>query len=205
MARQGLGVNASGDTDLIGVRALKGVYSQCKNGEWTSSSQANSTAATFVSGNFYGSIFIPARDCSVDQIGVNVTTSGASASLRLGIYEVIVASDGGMTTSLVVDGGTVSATTTGIKTVSFTAVNLKYGRVYMVGVVMVAGSTPQIRFTHGPLGLEALSATTSAIALATAFGVAYWCVGVGTGALPSTPTITISSGLGPHIAIHCSA
>lgn len=206
MATKDVGTQPSHDDHLINKQVTRAIYSQCKNGEWTTGPTCGQTAASFVSGDMYCTLFVPARDCSVDQIGVNVTSSGFSSNLRLGIYELTIASDGGMTTSLIVNGGTVSSGTTGVKTVSFTAVNLKYGKHYLVGVVWTGGgSTPQIRFVAGPLGLGSISDPTTTVALDASFGEAYWLTGVGTGALPSNPSVNVSAGLGPLIAIHCSA
>lgn len=204
MAQQHLGIGASSDDDLLTKAVTRGVFSQCKNGEWTATVGGPQTTASMASGEMYTSTIIPARNCSVDQIGVNIIGSGASSSCRLGIYEMFVGSDGALTCSLIVDGGTITTTSTGIKTVSFTAVNLKYGRIYLVGIVYQSGTSPTLSFILGMDGLDQLSAPTSAVALTTSFGVSIRMT-VGTGALGSTPTVKVEAGIGPLIAVHCSA
>lgn len=84
---------------------------------------------------------------NIDGLGVDVTVAGAAGSvIRLGVYANNP--DGGFDTcgGLVVDCGTVAATSTGVKTATFTAASVPSGVVWLVAASQGgAASQPAVR------------------------------------------------------------
>lgn len=88
--------------------------------------------------------FVPVAT-TFDRIGCTVTAAGtAGAVVRLGIY----GASGGMPQALVLDAGTVDATTTGAKTITISQV-LHPGWYYLAGVAQVATCTVRARGVGG--------------------------------------------------------
>jgi len=112
---------------------------------------------------------------TLDRIGLEVTTAVATAVVRLGIY----ADDGnGYPGALVLDAGTIDASTTGFKEIVINQA-LAAGLYWLVGVAQTAA--PTVRATSG--AVPGLSVATSQSTLAGAYTQA----GV-TGALPANFT-----------------
>lgn len=78
------------------------------------------------------------RPLTITALGIEVTTVGnAGAVLRLGVY----ADSGGQPGTLLVDGGTVAADTTGVKTLAITPLALPVGFVYLAACPQNAATT----------------------------------------------------------------
>jgi len=208
MARIDLGAAASGDTDLITKKVTRGWMAQCKNGEYTRTpGVVPATLVDVTDGMMYGTLIVPARNCTVDIIGFNLAAVGGTGSVvRLGIYTITFASDGAMSASLLVDAGTVATNSgTGVKTVTIgSPVDLKYGTPYMFVLASqgVPATKPDVTFVQS--SHMGMSASTSAIALSTT-GQFGWQVASVTGALGSTPTFVTAVSSLPLMAFHCSA
>lgn len=208
MATKHVGAAASNDADLITKKVTRGWLSQCKNGEWTRSPGISPTAVDMVDDMMYGTLIVPARDCTVDQMGVNVINAGSNGGddlFRLGIYTISFDSSGTMSASLLSDAGTVAYATTGVKTVTLGSTkDLKYGVPYML-VVCSQGApvtNPDISFVQSShMGMSNSSSSTAL----SATGQYGWQVASTTGALPSSPTFVTAVSSLPVIAIHCSA
>lgn len=206
MARKDLGTPASNDRDIITKQVTRGFLAQCKIGEWTRTPGAVATTSAMVDNLLYGALVVPGRDCSVDEIGCQCNTSGLGTSpasvFRMGIYTLSIAADGLVGSSLLVDGGTVTSGSTGVRTVSFTPVALGYGRPYMfVLVSQYATVTDPHVFRTEPVNLG-ISSSSTAIALA---DTTTWQVADVAGALPSAPTFVTAQGRAPLLAFRCSA
>lgn len=78
----------------------------------------STVTATMSEATELGQLFIPARSCTLDRIGVVITTTAGSsgAVIRLGLRTWDSAS--GAPGALIADFGTVGATTTGAKTIT---------------------------------------------------------------------------------------
>lgn len=75
------------------------------------------------------------RSVKIDNLGVTVLTAASGATIRLGIY----GDNGeGYPLALIIDGGTVDASTTGAKAVSFTAQTLPPGNYWLACVLQGA-------------------------------------------------------------------
>lgn len=200
MATKSLGPQASTDDHLIKTRVLRGVYAQCKLAEWTRTSGTSTTAATLAVNTFYGSVILPGRNCTIDQVAVNVVVAGGSSTLRMGLYSLTYAANGTPSVSLLADAGTVASTTTGVKTVTLGAAQaIKMGQPVLFGVVFQGTTTPQIHFVRDGRAIPAATAATGC----GNFGLAYQATGV-SGALPSTPTLVVNQSSVPVLAFHCS-
>lgn len=200
MAHKSMGTGASGDTDLLRTVVLRSGYAQCKLSEWTRTCGIGTTAATLATNTFYGSVVLPGRDCTIDQVACNVVVAGASSTLRMGLYSLTYAADGTTSVSLLADAGTVSSTTTGVKTVTLGAAQaVKMGQPVLFGVVFQGTTSPQIHFVRDGRAISASTAATGA----GNFGLAYQATGV-TGALPSTPSLVVNQSSVPVLAFHCS-
>jgi hypothetical protein len=120
-------------------------------------------------------LYVPA--CTIDRIGAEVTVAGTAGSVvRLGIY----ADSGSMTPgALILDAGTIDATTTGYKEITISQA-LSAGFVWFVACVQVAAAT--IRVTGStPYVLSHTSSLSAAIINGMSSSVS-----TTTGALPST-------------------
>jgi len=76
-----------------------------------------------------------------DGIKINVTTLGAAAVVRLGIYD---SGADGRPAALHIDAGTIDASATGVKTASMAAQTLTPG-IYWLVCVLNSGTMPQVR------------------------------------------------------------
>lgn len=145
-------------------------------------------------GSLRGSRLLVGRTCTLDTIAVEVTTAGSAGALvRVGLYLYDPASNSG---TLLVDGGTVDATTTGVKTVTISQAVTKGQILVLASAVQGGASTrPIVRVNGGydPTIGDASAATVvgnSAAGFNMAAGVS--------GALPASPSgfgMSVSNGV----------
>jgi hypothetical protein len=142
----------------------------------------NSTLAATLNLAYFSPVYFP-RPTAVDQIRAQVTTAGAAgAVVRLGIYRQNPAT--GLPGTLLLDAGTVDATTTGVKTISVSETIT--GMVWCVVVTQVVtatlrSSTAVNQGYYGGAGDGNLNSNTGP----TQSGV--------TGALPASATATTTA------------
>lgn len=140
------------------------------------------------------------RSCTLTSITVEVFTAGsAGAVTRLGIFALNTAT--GLPT-LLLDAGTVDATTTGVKTVSISQAVTQGQNIMLAAVNQGAPATvPIIRTNAGEdrfIGDAAATVSGSLMSGLTVAGV--------TDALPSSPTPTVSgSGFVPRVLVSAAA
>lgn len=125
-------------------------------------------------------LWVPAA-CTLDRISIEVSGAIASGTTRLGLYTNDAATD--TPSTLLVDAGTVNTTTTGFKEATISQA-VSAGWLWLAQVAQVAAATVR-GFTTAHLPPVAPDS------IATQQG-AYYITGV-TGALPSTPTITLAA------------
>lgn len=75
---------------------------------------------------------------TMDRVAVNVTTLGASSTVRLGIYD----NNNGVPGSRVADWGTISTATTGFKEITISQTYFTYGLYYFA--VLTTATAPQL-------------------------------------------------------------
>jgi len=186
--------NGSGLTQLGGAAvgtsggALGAGY---RAGAWASAYAGSITAAIPTQAIATASpLHIPIA-CTIDRIACEVTGVGSVNSVvRLGIY----ADNGfGYPGALVLDAGTVSGTTTGIKEVTISKA-LAAGRYWLVGCNQGAPTTGATVRVNAGLVAPVLAASSAILASnATVYAMAST-----TGALPSTWTATLQSATSGH-------
>lgn len=128
---------------------------------------------------------------TVTRIACEVSTVGSTGALiRLGIY----ADDGaGAPGALLVDGGTIDATVLGFSEVTLgTPLALAVGRYWLVGVFQGAPTTQPIMRASAGTQIVGAGSTSGVFGTPTAAG---WTMTGATGALPSTWTISTTSGV----------
>lgn len=205
MAKQDLGIAPATDDDLLDMRTTRGYLATSKLSEYTRTPGVTPVTADLLDNIMYGTLVVPARNCTVDTLHINVITAGTGGgAIRLGIYTITFAADGTMSAALLVDAGTVTQTPIAVKTATIgSPVALLYGTPYMFVVVSQGTSTinPQISFVDNVhLGLSYATSAT-ALSVTTSHG---WQVASTTGALPSTPTFVTAVSSLPIMAYHCS-
>lgn len=155
-------------------------------GSWTNSGAA--TDANNLVGHMCACPVYVKGSWTADRIAVNVATAAATAVFRMGIYNS--AADGRPGT-LVVDGGTVDASTTGAKNASISQA-VTQGVYWLVAVPQVVLA----RFSAiNALTAYPLTSTVSTDVL-TAVNTCWRVTGV-TGALPTTPTWLVGGATTP--------
>jgi hypothetical protein len=97
----------------------------------------NPETLTVSSNRIYYMTFPVNASVTVDSLSIEVTTAAASGTARLGIYTI---GTDGRPDALVVDAGTVSVTTQGIKTISGLATSLTAG-MYFFAIAFTTGPT----------------------------------------------------------------
>lgn len=165
------------DYDLSAYRAKGATLNQ-----WYSSpiSSTALTVGTPLANTLYAIPFIVSKSTTIDAMAINVTTLGSGSTPRVGIY-----ADNGndYPGALVVDAGTQSGATTGVKTYSTgLPVTLDPG-LYWLAYVTNA-TAPAIR-TFAVTGMNPVLGLSSALGTAPNLG---WSVAFTFGALPSTFT-----------------
>lgn len=161
---------------------------------WSTVGGANATLATNNGWVFW--IPVSCGPCSIDGLGIEVTTAIASSVTRLGIY-----------TShpsrlepygLFYDAGTVASDSTGWKGITFASRSWLGGWMWLAAAAQGTGAPTYRAVTgHGePWVAFALDQTPPAL---TYRG---WSANVGSGALPATVTPGLSSLGNPKVAFH---
>lgn len=149
--------------------------------------------------NLRASPFVITKTTTIDQMAINVTAAGASSNIRVGIY----ADDGNMYPgALIVDAGSASTASTGVKTYSTNLpVTLNSGLYWLASVGN--GTAPTIRAiaATGVIPVLGLDST-----LGTAWGTG-WQVAFTFAALPATFTAsgTVQSGGQPGVFFRVSS
>lgn len=156
-------------------------------------SNGSGTMSVTIGSMYVRPFWLPVRR-SFDRIAVNVATAAATSVLRSGIYS----HESGVPTSLIVDGGTASAATTGLKELTISA-TLEPGLWWLAVVAQVAQpvlTSPQATSTVSPFW---------GVLTPTGIGVASWPVMGGvTGALPATFTASNSANNAPNLTLRAA-
>lgn len=188
-------------TDLVlGLTSSDSSVTINDNGDGTLDLAATGTSAlgtwnipAFVSGQYYGNPWstgggtksvnagtmelapfpVPVS-CTIDQLAADVTVTGAGV-VRLGIYS---STSGHLPGSLLLDAGTVTAASTGLRTKSISQ-TLPPGLYWLACLVDTSGGTWR---TWGGIATGVLGVNNLGVANTRMFAT-----GVTTGALPSTP------------------
>ena len=148
--------------------------------------------------SFRGGRITVGRSCTLTSIAVEVGTAGSAGSvLRLGIY---LLNPDTLATTLLVDAGTVDATTTGVKTLAISQW-VEAGMMISPGAASqgAPSTQPIIRLNNGndPFFGDSTAATVSGNNIA---GVQL----AASGALPATPSLGVSSTV-PRVMISAVA
>ncbi|WNT44598.1 minor tail protein [Arthrobacter phage Tillums] len=144
-----------------------GVYSDIPvAGDYSSAAAVADKVAVFATGSYYTPRgarsafattadrltivpFLVPKNQQFVRIGTEVTVAAASSTVRLGIYNI---GTNGLPTSLVLDAGTIDASTTGAKEITIDTGVLPAG---LYGLAAVAqGGTPTVRTITGGGGIE---------------------------------------------------
>jgi hypothetical protein len=146
------------------------------NGLFTPSAPASNTVLTDGS-LFFQRIYVP-RATTFTRFNCSVTTSAASSALRFGIYP----DNAGGIGSLSVDLGTVSSTSTGIKSMNITQ-SLAAGFYWLA--VCAQGGSPTLTYWTPIIPAQDISSSRTSVFPATAIwdSTGSWT----SGALPSLP------------------
>lgn len=142
---------------------------------WNNSSGALTTTGTFTAGTLYAMPFVsPARGGVLKRIATEVTTTNAGENTRLGLYENKADDRDVYPGTLLVDGGNMLSTTTGVKQAGMSQL-LKPGRIYWV-VLNCSSNTVcrglSVAQVGSILGMDAAATTAlnAGITVASAFG-----------------------------------
>lgn len=142
---------------------------------WVNVSGAITTTGTFTAGTLYAMPFVsPPRNSVLRRIACEVTTASSGENVRLGLYNNMTDDRDVYPGSLIADGGSVLATTTGVK--SFGMIQeLKPGKIYWVvlncsaNIVCRGLAVGQIGSILG-MASAATTALNAGITVASAFG-----------------------------------
>jgi hypothetical protein len=164
------------------------------SGTYYAPTSSSLTTLLLPQGSLRGAYFVPARDCTLTEIGIEVTTAGsAGALLRLGIYAFASATD--TAPALLVDAGTVDATATGYLPLTISQAVTAGTRLLLTVTTQGAPSTaPTIRAQNAS-PIASLGATTALTLSQNLPGGSQVASGV-TGALPGTHTPSITTTVG---------
>lgn len=159
------------------VRA--GGYYSCPEGYYT--------AIVLVADRLYAKPFIVVRDMTFDRIAIDVTALDAGKNARLGIYNLGTNLYPG---TLLLDAGTVSVATTGVKSITISQALTK--GIYFVA--MVTDGTPNVRGTVYHIQIPNILGLNN-----TSMNIVYsgWTVAQAYGALPDP--FTAAGALGSTI------
>lgn len=164
---------------------------------WYYTAAANTQTHIPVEAEMRCSPFFVAEDITLDRIGLEVTSAGtAGALIRLGIYED---NGDGIPGALVIDAGTVDATTTGVKEIVISQA-LARGDFHLAAAVQGAAATrPTIRAHSGSDAMFPAGHPTATQISAYPIAGSYQ-TGV-TGALPATAAITNPTTVPPRVLV----
>lgn len=164
-----------------------------KSGQWqnTSLDFTGTSSAAGTVGQLFLQPLIVAFACTLDRIGLNTVTTGTGVA-RLGIYN----DSSGFPGALLLDAGTVSnATTTGEKSITINQA-LSVGIYWLASLTESSNGTWRYHDTNP--GLHLLGRGSG---IEGSFNTAYAATGLSAGSLPSTPTLAISQGAAPRVAV----
>jgi hypothetical protein len=107
-----------------------------------------SSTATLTAGRVYGVPFIPKTSGSLDQVGIEITTGVAGATVRLGVYAHDATT--GLPTTLLGDAGTIDASTTGFKSAALpSSIPVTAGSVYWLAYCGQGSAAAIVRTVNG--------------------------------------------------------
>jgi hypothetical protein len=155
--------------------------------------ECRTTAATMDSlqNDINYTLIVPPETHTFTAIGINVTSAGAGGTVaRLGIYDADETADGFLPGALIVDAGTVSIDSTGVKSIAISE-TLERGKPYFLALVHDAAAVSMTNCNVASLGAIPLTGrgVTPATALNATVPVA---LNMGTGAF-SNPAATTDS------------
>lgn len=134
-------------------------------------------------------VIVPAN-MTVDRIAVEVNTAAASQVARLGIYE---ADADGLPSTLLLDAGTVSVATTGVKTITIS--QALSAQPYYLAIVTqtTSGSSAYTGLIAGDFGVQSFTSSIPFLSYTSATDyfagkAKYFTQNTVTGALPATAT-----------------
>jgi hypothetical protein len=130
--------------------------------------------------------FPVSRACTLDRIGLEITTLGAASVVRLGIY----AETNGKPAALILDAGTIDATGTGLKEITISQA-ITAGVVWLCAAAQGSSTVAWRCADAGDLGGSVSNSTTNA----SQQGRSVFVEGSVSGALPSSATPTTNGSL----------
>jgi hypothetical protein len=136
-------------------------------------------------------LIAPPETHTFTAIGINVTSAGAGGTIaRLGIYDADETADGFLPGALIVDAGTVSIASTGVKSIAISE-TLERGKPYFLALVHDAAAVSMTNCNVASLGTIPLTGrgVTPAIGLNATVPVS---LNIGTGAF-GDPAATADS------------
>jgi hypothetical protein len=147
--------------------------------------------------------FVPQRSCTLDRLGLYVSVAGGTGSVvRLGLrnYDQSTNRPG----TLIVDGGTVSCTTTGEKTVTISQAVVA-GTPYVLTCTNQGSPTPEptVSIISGTTNVTGPWAMGSTTAIGDPTLTSLWATST-TGALPSTQTWVLGNSRTPLVWVRAS-
>ena len=143
--------------------------------------------------------FIPARSCTLDRVGIVITTTAGSsgAMIRLGLRAYDLST--GMPGALVADFGTVDATSTGAKTITISQAVTGKTVYFLTATCQGSAATKPTVQTGDKEGYRSLPYSSPSAA------VYFWGKGSQSGALNDTGSFTVQWALNPRIWVRASA
>lgn len=167
------------------------------SGSYYTAAATGTSTVQLAESTMRGARIVAGRACTINEIGVEVATLGSAGALvRLGLYSLAPAT--GVLTRLV-DGGTVSATTTGYKSVAVSQAVAKGDQLVAVAVQQGAATTRAFYRSHtggDPYFGDATALTVSGNILGG------FSTGAVAGALPLNPSwVGAGSGGVPRVLI----
>jgi hypothetical protein len=166
-------------------------------GYWyNAAGQRDTTTVTIARTSYRAGIIIPARDCTISQAAIRLTSGGASSTYKVAVYDVA-------TTKLIAQSAAQNGTTTGIITMDI-PFKLRAGQAVYVGIVtQTADTVPQFGrlATSGDHRLGALTATQAVDNANNYVGIN---ATLGDGALPATLTVNLTTSV-PLVALLVAA
>lgn len=191
---------------------LRGMSTAANGVEWASEFSVGGTSLGMASALYYVTtlpnsttaamtqnlaLYVPVwfgRACTLDRVGVAVSTNIASSVVRLGLYT----SSNGLPTTLVADFGTVASATTGAKEITISqAVN---GGLYWLAIVNQTAGGVVLRGNAGGYGLNAIGDSTLT-AYSSGVQVTHYTQSSVSGALGASASVDAVRGAGAAPAV----
>ena len=169
----------------------KNIYQILRTGEYSSLPMHGIGAPIALATNrLYAIPYIAVRDITIDRLAICVLTLSAGKSVRMGIHDATGTNL--YPDALLLDAGTVSVATTGLKAVTIDpALALSKGLWFLTLVSDGAPSLRDLRLGMSPLGINTGFAATSG----------FWYVGFTYAALPDP--FTAGGSLGGNAPLIC--